>query len=127
MQGGRVSPRNALLAVLAQRPPAPPREPTGYKDMAVEVKGTRAGRPVIIRVDVETWAKPEWKASGGNLLTGVAPSIVAQWLADGTVEQPGVMPPEIAVPADQFFAELARRGAVITVTETVPFGSPRET
>jgi saccharopine dehydrogenase-like NADP-dependent oxidoreductase len=121
MKGGHVTPRDALLAVLAQRPPVPAREPAGYKDMAVEVKGTRSGQPVVVRVDVETWAKPEWKASGGNLLTGVAPSIVAQWLADGTLDQRGVMPPEIAVPTGSFFTELARRGVVTTMTETALF------
>jgi lysine 6-dehydrogenase len=112
MRGGRVSPRDALLAVLAQRPMPAPKTPAGYKDMVVEVKGSRDGQPVIVRVDVESWSRPEWKASGGNLLTGVAPSIVAQWLADGTIAERGVLPPEIAVPALPFFAaakECSRR------------------
>ena len=47
--------------------------------------GRRGGRQVIVRVDVESWARPEWQASGGKILTGIAPSIMAQWLADGTV------------------------------------------
>ncbi len=120
MRGGRVTPRDALLAVLGTRPAPPVKAPAGYKDMAVEVKGSRAGQPVLVRVDVESWARPEWKASGGNLLTGVAPSIVAQWLADGTIAARGVLPPEIAVPALPFFAEAKRRGITTTIAETVP-------
>jgi lysine 6-dehydrogenase len=120
MPGGRVAPRDALLAVLEQRPAAPTREPAGYKDMAVEVKGTRGGQPVVVRVDVESWARPAWQASGGNLLTGVAPSIVAQWLADGTIQKRGTLPPELAVPTLPFFAALEQRGIVTTVTETTP-------
>ncbi len=120
MKGGHVSPRDALLAVLNKRPPAPAKEPAGYKDMAVEVRGTRDGQDVTVRVDVESWAKPEWKVSGGNLVTGVAPSIVAQWLAGGTIEGKGALAPEIAVPAVPFFKELEKRNIVTTVTETVP-------
>jgi saccharopine dehydrogenase-like NADP-dependent oxidoreductase len=120
MRGGRVSPRDALLAVLAQRPMPAPKTPAGYKDMVVEVKGSRDGQPVIVRVDVESWSRPEWKASGGNLLTGVAPSIVAQWLADGTIAERGVLPPEIAVPALPFFAAAKERGITTTISETVP-------
>lgn len=120
MRGGNVAPRDALLAVLHQRPPAPAKPPAGYKDMAVEVSGTRAGQAATVRVDVESWAKVEWGASGGNLVTGVAPSIVAQWLADGTLNQRGVLPPELGVPALPFFKELERRGIVTTITETLP-------
>jgi lysine 6-dehydrogenase len=119
-----IAPRDALLAVLAQRPPAPPvpaeKLAQSYKDMAVEVAGTRDEQPMTVRVDVESWGRPEWGASGGNIQTGVAPSIVAQWLADGTIAKRGVFPPELIVPAKPFFAELARRGIVATVTETIP-------
>jgi len=45
---------------------------------------------------------------------------VAQWLADGTVQERGALPPELAVPALPFFAALERRGIVTTVTETTP-------
>lgn len=120
MRGGEVAPRDALLAVLAQRPPAPPKPAAGYKDMAVEVRGTRDGQPATVRVDVESWARPEWQVSGGNLVTGVAPSIVAQWLAGGVITERGVLPPEIGVPARRFFGELERRGIRTTVTETGP-------
>ena len=120
MRGGRVAPRDALLAVLAQRPAPVPKQPAGYKDMVAEVKGTRDGQPVIVRVDVESWARPEWKASGGNLLTGVAPSIVAQWLASGAIEMRGVLPPEIAVPAMPFFEAAKQRGITTTISETAP-------
>src|SRR5262245_19163715 len=120
MKGGRVSPRDALLAVLNQRPAVPPRDPQGYKDNAIEVKGTRGGQPVVVRVDVEAWPKPEWKVSGGGVVTGVAPSIVAQWLADGTIRERGVLPPEIGVPALPFFEAIERRGITTSITETVP-------
>lgn len=123
MRGAQIAPRDALLAVLAQRPPAPPVSPEqlarSYKDMAVEVHGTRDGQPVVVRVDVESWARPEWQVSGGNLVTGVAPSIVAQWLADGTISERGVLAPEIGVPARPFFKALEQRGVRTTISETI--------
>ena len=124
MRGGRIAPRDALLAVLAQRPPMPPASPeqlaASYKDMSVEVSGARDGQPVTVRVDVESWARPEWGVSGGNLVTGVAPSIVAQWLADGTISERGVLPPEVGVPARPFFKALEQRGIRTTLGETRP-------
>lgn len=124
MRGGAVSPRDALLAVLAQRPPMPTPDAelvaASYKDMAVEVRGTRAEQPVVVRIDVESWAKREWQVSGGNLVTGVAPSIVAQWLADGTIGARGVLPPELGVPALPFFKALEQRGIRTTISETLP-------
>lgn len=124
MRGGNVAPRDALLAVLAQRPPAPRATPeqiaASYKDMAVEASGTRDGVPATVRIDVESWARPEWGVSGGNLLTGVAPSIVARWLADGTIDARGVLPPETSVPVNEFFRELDQRGIRTSITETVP-------
>ena len=53
----------------------------------------------------------------GALPTGVAPSIAAQWLADGRIE-PGVYPPEIAFVPEQFFKEFEKRGILTKVTVT---------
>ena len=58
--------------------------------------------------------------SGGNILTSIALSIVAQWLADGMIHERGALPPKVAVPAVPFFKELERRGIRTTVTEIAP-------
>jgi saccharopine dehydrogenase-like NADP-dependent oxidoreductase len=56
----------------------------------------------------------------GALPTGVAPSIAAQWLAQGRI-QPGVYPPEMALEPEAFFRELGDRGirTQVTVTEDI--------
>ena len=67
-------------------------------------------------VDCHAKAQPEWQASAGDIDTACPPSIVAQMIVDGVINQPGVYPPEIAVPIQPFFAELKKRGLEIKIS-----------
>jgi saccharopine dehydrogenase-like NADP-dependent oxidoreductase len=58
---------------------------------------------------------PVWQAGAGQVDTGVPPSVVAQFLANKVIDQPGVLPPEEAVPPEPFLAELATRGIDVTL------------
>ena len=72
---------------------------------------------------------PGWQAGAGQLDTGVPPSIVAQFLASGLIDQPGVLPPEDAVPPEPYLAELATRHmevSLVTREPAVTTASPRE-
>ncbi|KKU92110.1 MAG: Saccharopine dehydrogenase [Parcubacteria group bacterium GW2011_GWA1_48_11b] len=59
--------------------------------------------------------RPEWHAGAGDIDTACPASIVAQMIADGQVDQRGVLPPEIAVPVLSFFRELEKRGLHVTI------------
>ena len=79
--------------------------------LVVEVRGEKDGRPCMLRYrnrhpSPEAWGGPA--AYFKNI--GIPLSIGAQMLADGRIQAKGVVPPEIAVPTELFFAELARRG-----------------
>ena len=67
-------------------------------------------------VDCHAQSKPEWWASAGDINTGCPPSIVAQMIAEGAITERGVMPPEVAVPIQPFFAELKKRNMSIVET-----------
>ncbi len=67
-----------------------------------------------VAIDCHAKAKPEWQASAGDIDTACPASIVAQMIADGAVDQPGVSPPELVVPVRPFFDELEKRGMKIT-------------
>lgn len=41
--------------------------------------------------------------------TGVPPSVVSQMILNGKISSPGVYPPELVVPEEDFFKELAKR------------------
>ena len=115
-----VVPRDLLVTLMrAYVPPLasflePPanRPPVWTKEIVTEVRGTRQRQTVTYRLGTLTVK--------GSLPTGVAPSIAAQWLAEGRIE-PGVYPPELALAPEAFFKELESRGirTQVTVTEFV--------
>jgi saccharopine dehydrogenase (NAD+, L-lysine-forming) len=114
-----VAPRELLVALLADYVPPitsflepPQNEPPDWtKEIVTEITGTRFGRQVTYRLGTLTVK--------GALPTGVAPSIVAQWLAEGRIE-PGVHPPETALEPEAFFKELDKRGIPTQVSVTEP-------
>jgi saccharopine dehydrogenase (NAD+, L-lysine-forming) len=87
-----------------------------HEEVAVEVFGTSPeGRPRGVRIDTMGVGRADWKISGGTLLTATPPGIVATWLADGSLNAPGVHPPEAVVPPERLFHELDARGMKTTV------------
>jgi lysine 6-dehydrogenase len=111
VRGALVKPRDMLVTLLAGYIPPldafvhDPPDPTGWtKEIVTEVHGTVDGRELAYRLGTLTPV--------GSRPTGVAPSIVAQWLASGRLHGPGVFPPEAIVEAEPFFQELKKRGIV---------------
>ncbi len=120
VKGVRIKPRDMLVALLAEHIPTldaflqEPADPTHWtKEIVTEVRGTKDGKQQTYRIGTLTPI--------GSLPTGVAPSIVAQWLAAGRVQGPGVFAPEVALDPLRFFEALAERGIVTraSVTEAV--------
>ena len=106
--GVSVRPRDLLVKLMA--PYTPPldafmAEPTGptewKKEIVTEVAGTQNGERVTYRLGTLT--------AVGSRPTGVAPAIIAHWLAAGRISQPGVFPSEAVVEPEPFFAALAKR------------------
>jgi saccharopine dehydrogenase-like NADP-dependent oxidoreductase len=112
VKGARVAPRDVLIALLKQAPAAQtPPVNKGFKDVATLVRGCKDGREILLRIDTGAWPHSGWGISGGKMLVASPPAIVARWLADGDLRQPGVWAPEQVVDGDAFFAGLAARGA----------------
>lgn len=118
--GVSVVPRELMVTLLSGYVPPissflePPRNqpPDWTKEIVTEVRGTREGKPVLYRLGTLTVK--------GSLPTGVAPSIAAQWLAEGRIP-PGVHPPEAVIDPLPFFKELEKRGipTQVSVTEFI--------
>jgi saccharopine dehydrogenase-like NADP-dependent oxidoreductase len=125
VDGGTVRPRDVLLAQLRKVPQTKEKPKSkGYKDVATVVAGSRGGETVTVRADTFGGPHREWGVSGGTLLVGVPPAIVARWLAAGKLDRPGVWPPELAIDPEPFFAELTERGFTTTLTRTETVAAP---
>ena len=121
VKGGSVRPRDVLVEVMKRGPQIERKGSLGFKDIVTEVRGTQGGRPVVGKVETTAHPHQEWGVSGGTLLVAAPPAIVARWLASGSVQETGVLPPERAVDAARFFRDLEARGARTTVSVAEPF------
>jgi saccharopine dehydrogenase-like NADP-dependent oxidoreductase len=117
VKGVSVKPRDLLVKLMAPYTPpldafvAEPIEPTEWKkEIVTEVAGTQNGESVTFRLGTLT--------AVGSRPTGVAPAMVAHWLADGRISRPGVFPAEAIVEPEPFFAELAKRDIHTRVSVT---------
>jgi saccharopine dehydrogenase (NAD+, L-lysine-forming) len=143
LPGGRVVPRELLIHAINRTAtmPGPEAAPDDAEAIWVRVRGRRAGpsgdpalaprEPSTVERLAECLVRPHpvWQAGAGQLDTGVPPSIVAQLLASGLIDRPGVLPPEDAVPPEPYLAELATRSMEVTLVTREPAvtaASPRE-
>jgi saccharopine dehydrogenase-like NADP-dependent oxidoreductase len=134
LPGGRVIPRELLVHCITTTAtmPGPEAAPDDAEAIWVRVRGRRAGPsgdPALAPRDnpqVERLAEcvvrphPGWQAGAGQLDTGVPPSIVAQFLATGVIDRPGVLAPEDAVPPEPYLAELAARTMEVALVTREP-------
>ena len=116
---GAVSPRQMLLALGAAQAPPPggAGEPDDCDVLRVDLTGEVAGRTVRRRGESIITAHREWGFGAGALDTGVPLAIAGILLAQREVTTPGVLCPELALPFERFFAELAKRGIQVAFTE----------
>lgn len=120
--GKEMSSLEAIRLLLANNPLSKENPVWGY-GLVVEVHGQREGRR--IRCTYRNHHPPA-EGWGGEAAyyknVGIPLSIGAQLIASGAAAAKGVQPPELALPTEIFFQELAKRG--ITVSEHVEeFGS----
>ncbi len=112
VDGAQVNPR-AILAAIIGKHPMPTQDPDDAEVIRVDVLGTKHGRPASVRMETTVLSNPEWKVSCGALDTGVPPSIVAQMIGLGVINDRGVLAPEVCVPPELFFTELAKRSIIM--------------
>jgi lysine 6-dehydrogenase len=114
VDGVSVRPADVLIAVLARqaRNEVATADPEAIEWFRVITSGSRGGAPVTVTCDIEVTDPPSGEFSGGAWVTGVPPSIAAQIMASGRALCTGVHGPELTMPLDLFFTELAGRGMI---------------
>jgi lysine 6-dehydrogenase len=114
VKGTSVVPRDAFIAAV---------EPKLRKDrgrdlvaLRVVVEGTKAGQPKKLTYDLLDFFDEQNEVSAMERTTGYSLSITGQMQVEGRVNASGALTPDQAIDAEQYIAELAKRGIVIRAT-----------
>src|SRR2546427_2359414 len=118
VQGVKVSPRE-VLARLLDMAPVEDVEPQDCDVLRVVVAGEADKQQVEITNQVVVLPYLRWGISAGALDTGTPLAIAGRMLANGEVTRRGAFGPELCVPIEPFFRELARYDMHVTETRTV--------
>ncbi len=118
VRGVKVSPRD-VLAKLLETAPVADVEPQDCDVLRVVVAGAVDGQSVEITNQVVVLPYRRWGIGAGALDTGTPLAIAGHMLATGEITRRGAFGPEMCVPIEPFFHELARYDMHVTETRTV--------
>ena len=91
----------------------------GCDVLRVVVTGQAGGQQVEITNQAVVLPYRRWGISAGALDTGVPLAIAGRMLANGEITRRGAFGPEMCVPVESFFHELAGYDMHVTETRTV--------
>lgn len=104
-----IRPVDAVSRILSRLP-----RPDGYSErenLWVEVSGhDNDGNIKIVKMECLVTTLPGWQDAGCNIDTGLPASIIAQMIFDGRITAKGSFAPDMAVPVEEFFKELKKKG-----------------
>src|SRR5881227_3000376 len=118
VRGVKVSPREVLTRLL-EMVPAEDVEPQDCDVLRVVTAGESNGQQVEITNQVVVLPYRRWGISAGALDTGIPLAIAGRMLANGEITRCGAFGPEMCIPVEPFFRELARYEMHVTETRTV--------
>jgi lysine 6-dehydrogenase len=118
LRGGKVSPRD-MLASLLEMVPLEEVEPQDCDVLRVVADGEANGQAVEITNQVIVLPYKRWGIGAGALDTGTPLAIAGHMLASGEIARRGAFGPELCVPVEPFFKELARYDMHVTETRTI--------
>lgn len=111
IEGARIAPFDLLAPVLKRL-----ETPEGYKEQEnlwVEIIGKKNGKNKKILMECIIPPVKGWENSGCNIDTGFPAVIIAKMIKSGRINTPGSFAPEVIVPEQEFFNELAKRNFIV--------------
>jgi saccharopine dehydrogenase-like NADP-dependent oxidoreductase len=118
VRGVKVSPRE-VLARLLEMAPVEDVEPQDCDVLRIVAAGEASGQQVEITNQVVVLPYRRWGISAGAVDTGTPLAIAGRMLANGEITRRGVFGPEMCVPIEPFFRDLAHYDMHVTETRTV--------
>ncbi|TSC55433.1 MAG: saccharopine dehydrogenase [Parcubacteria group bacterium Gr01-1014_18] len=107
-----IRPIDALSRILTRL--EKPDNYTEKENLWVEISGKdKEGAIRITKMECLVSTIPGWVEEGCNIDTGFPASIIAQMILDGRISARGSFAPDRAVPSDEFFKELKKKGITI--------------
>ena len=117
VRGVKVSPRE-VLARLLEMTPVEDVEPQDCDVLRVVVAGEAQGQRLEIVNQVVVLPYRRWGIGAGALDTGTPLAIAGHMLANEEITRRGAFGPELCIPVEPFFQELARYDMHVTETRT---------
>jgi lysine 6-dehydrogenase len=117
VDGARVAPRRLLGELLCRHLPA---DEPDLVFIRLDFAGAAGGSAARLRYDIIDRFDERTGLSAMMRTTAFPASVIAQMMARGEIKERGAIPQERCVPADDFVAELARRG--VNITESLESG-----
>ncbi|HEY6287513.1 MAG TPA: saccharopine dehydrogenase NADP-binding domain-containing protein [Ktedonobacteraceae bacterium] len=118
VRGVKVSPRE-VLARLMELAPIEDVEPQDCDVLRIVANGEAEGQRVEITNQIVALPYRRWGISAGALDTGTPLAIAGHMLATGEITRRGAFGPEMCIPVEPFFHELAHYDMHVTETRTV--------
>ncbi len=118
VRGVKVSPRE-VLARLMEMAPSEDVEPQDCDVLRIVAHGEAEGQRVEITNQIVVLPYRRWDISAGALDTGTPLAIAGHMLATGEISRRGAFGPEMCIPVEPFFHELARYDMHVTETRSV--------
>jgi lysine 6-dehydrogenase len=107
VNGTRVVPRDLFIACVEPRLNKP--DGRDLVALRVEAEGTKDGSPLRVVFDLLDYYDADTRISAMERTTGFSLAITGLIQARGQVREPGVLTPDITMPADLYIEELRRR------------------
>lgn len=111
-ENSEIRPVDAVSRILTRL--KKPDDYTEKENLWVEISGKdNQGNIKIIRMECIVMTLPGWREDGCNIDTGFPASIIAQMIIDGRITARGSFAPDMAVPTEEFFKELKKKGLTV--------------
>lgn len=111
-ENSEIRPVDAVSRILTRL--KKPDDYTEKENLWVEISGKdNQGNIKIIRMECIVMTLPGWREDGCNIDTGFPASIMAQMIFDGRITARGSFAPDMAVPTEEFFKELKKKGLTV--------------
>jgi lysine 6-dehydrogenase len=107
INGVKIAPRRVLEKLLEEKLPETGKDVTLLR---ISIEGWKGTESRIVEYELIDYFDIETGLTSMMRTTAFPASVTTMMMADGTIPEHGVLPPEVAIPPDEFIQEMQNRG-----------------